>query len=202
VLVGLEHHHDPQCKSELLQQFVQANEQLPTCVLSNAQLKDIVNAALNKVDRIGTDLPQTLARSKKALIFNNEWQILDYSHDGANDKDKILLESTTSSITTAAGVIDISDDEFTKDVKPLNETCKCLACQRHHRSYIHHLVKCDELLGYILLFVHNLHQLLEILDDIRSIGTKVVKSRDDSDVLKRFSNEDFFRCYIETCFPE
>lgn len=42
------------------------------------------------------------------------------------------------------------------DQRPLDAACACYACRRHSRSYLHHLVKAQELLGMRLLSLHNL----------------------------------------------
>lgn len=35
--------------------------------------------------------------------------------------------------------------------KPIKDSCTCLTCKKHTRSYIHHLLISKELLGSILL---------------------------------------------------
>jgi tRNA-guanine family transglycosylase len=40
------------------------------------------------------------------------------------------------------------------------EGCKCHACQHHTRAYIHHLHICKEILAEVLLYHHNVHQVL------------------------------------------
>ncbi len=49
---------------------------------------------------------------------------------------------------------------FRHDHGPLDGSCPCLACQRHSRAYLHHLVRSGEMLGRILLSLHNLTTLL------------------------------------------
>jgi queuine tRNA-ribosyltransferase len=56
---------------------------------------------------------------------------------------------------------------------PLDSDCSCETCQTHSRAYLHHLVKAEEPLGWMLLGMHNIyfyHQLMKkirasILDD-------------------------------------
>ena len=45
---------------------------------------------------------------------------------------------------------------FRRDHTPLDEHCPCLACRRHSRAYLHHLVRSGEMLGRTLLSLHNL----------------------------------------------
>ncbi|MEG0147698.1 MAG: tRNA-guanine transglycosylase, partial [Raoultibacter sp.] len=44
----------------------------------------------------------------------------------------------------------------------------CPTCQGHSRSYVRHLVKSGEMLGGILLSVHNLHFLLDLMRRARA----------------------------------
>lgn len=62
--------------------------------------------------------------------------------------------------------IDITDDCLKEDFTPLLKNCSCLACQKHTRAYIHHLYKTSELLGPILLMMHNLHHLMQFFTNI------------------------------------
>ncbi len=43
------------------------------------------------------------------------------------------------------------------DLSPLRANCECYTCTRHHRAYVHHLLIASEMLGWVLLQVHNLH---------------------------------------------
>ena len=40
---------------------------------------------------------------------------------------------------------------------PLDESCDCYTCQNFSRAYLHHLDKCNEILGSQLNTLHNLH---------------------------------------------
>jgi len=49
---------------------------------------------------------------------------------------------------------------FRHDHTPLDPICPCLACRLHSRAYLHHLIRCGEMLGRSLLSLHNLTTLL------------------------------------------
>ncbi|EDV96370.1 queuine tRNA-ribosyltransferase accessory subunit 2 [Drosophila grimshawi] len=69
-------------------------------------------------------------------------------------------------------LLDMTAEEYKEQFKPLLSGCTCLACEKHTRAYHHHLYKTHELLGPILLMIHNLHHLMGFFDVIRaSIGT-------------------------------
>ena len=56
---------------------------------------------------------------------------------------------------------------------PLSSKCTCYTCAKHHRAYVHHLLVTKEMLGWVLLQIHN-HQILDsFFSGIRaSIGGK------------------------------
>lgn len=56
---------------------------------------------------------------------------------------------------TADGPLRMRNSCHTRDARPIEEDCPCLAC-RHSRAYIRHLFMCDEMLGPTLLSIHNL----------------------------------------------
>ncbi len=55
---------------------------------------------------------------------------------------------------------------FRNDHRPLDETCICEACLSHTRSYLHHLIRSEELLGLTLLSLHNVAQLIRFTNSM------------------------------------
>ncbi|XP_068210253.1 queuine tRNA-ribosyltransferase accessory subunit 2 isoform X2 [Palaemon carinicauda] len=53
-------------------------------------------------------------------------------------------------------------------MEPLLEGCACYSCKNFTRSYIHHLVKVNEMLAPVLLMIHNLHHWNTFFESIRS----------------------------------
>ena len=51
--------------------------------------------------------------------------------------------------------INLRDPLFLTDGAPLVEGCPCYTCQKHCRSYIHHLLNVHEMLAFTLLQLHN-----------------------------------------------
>ena len=54
------------------------------------------------------------------------------------------------------------------DHRPLDEGCTCTACRKYSRAYLHHLVKCNEMFGGMLLTEHNLTYLYNLMQRIRA----------------------------------
>jgi queuine tRNA-ribosyltransferase len=57
---------------------------------------------------------------------------------------------------TARGIFNLRNARFIDDGRPLDENCACLCCARHSRAYLHHLFRAEEILGPMLLTMHNL----------------------------------------------
>ena len=54
------------------------------------------------------------------------------------------------------------------DHRPLDPECNCTACKKYSRAYLHHLVKCNEMFGGMLLTEHNLTYLYNLMKRIRA----------------------------------
>ena len=67
-----------------------------------------------------------------------------------------------------SGVINIRNAKYREDSQPLDDKCQCYTCKNHSRSYLHHLVKSNEILASMLLTQHNLHYYQDLMRDIRN----------------------------------
>jgi hypothetical protein len=63
--------------------------------------------------------------------------------------------------------MNIKNATYTKDLRPLDQNCVCLTCQKYSRSYLHHLFATEELSGMRLASIHNLHFLLNLMKETR-----------------------------------
>lgn len=68
---------------------------------------------------------------------------------------------------TYDGRINMRRADFERDTNPINPGCSCYACQNFSRAYIRHLVKAKEILGHMLLTMHNIHFLIEHVSTMR-----------------------------------
>jgi queuine tRNA-ribosyltransferase len=62
----------------------------------------------------------------------------------------------------------LKNARFREDFTPLDATCPCYTCQNFSRAYISHLVRSQELLGYTLLSIHNITELVRFTQRIRA----------------------------------
>ncbi|HJT67681.1 MAG TPA: tRNA guanosine(34) transglycosylase Tgt [Pyrinomonadaceae bacterium] len=73
----------------------------------------------------------------------------------------------TGQAFTSRGKLNIKNAQWTKDQRPLDESCNCSVCRRHTRSYLRHLYLSGEMLASILLTHHNLAFFLDTMRGVR-----------------------------------
>ncbi|HEY1934521.1 MAG TPA: tRNA guanosine(34) transglycosylase Tgt [Acetobacteraceae bacterium] len=69
---------------------------------------------------------------------------------------------------TSAGVFNLRNARFADDAAPLDSLCRCPACTRHPRGYLHHLFRAEEMLGPMLLTWHNLAYYQDLMRGLRA----------------------------------
>jgi queuine tRNA-ribosyltransferase len=68
---------------------------------------------------------------------------------------------------TSEGVIRLRNARYRADPAPLDPACDCPACRGYSRAYLHHLDKCNEILGARLNTLHNLHYYQSLMRRMR-----------------------------------
>ena len=71
-------------------------------------------------------------------------------------------------VYTNQGKINLFNQKYEKDMKPIEEGCQCPACRRYSRAYIRHLLKAKEMLGMRLCVLHNLNFYNNMMSEIRN----------------------------------
>jgi queuine tRNA-ribosyltransferase len=69
---------------------------------------------------------------------------------------------------TSTGQIRLRNAAFAGDSEPIEIGCDCTACVHHTRAYIRHLFQVGEMLGPILVSIHNLRHFQRLMLDIRT----------------------------------
>jgi queuine tRNA-ribosyltransferase len=80
------------------------------------------------------------------------------------------------------GKINIVNEQYAADPRPISPTCNCPTCRNYSRSYIRHLFKAKEALGMRLAVLHNLYFYNDLMQKIR-------------DALDEGRYEEFYREY-------
>ena len=84
---------------------------------------------------------------------------------------------------TWKGKINLLNEKYAEDERPIAEECGCPACKNYSRSYIRHLFKAREALGMRLAVLHNLYFYNELMQKIR-------------DALDEDRYEEFYNTYV------
>jgi queuine tRNA-ribosyltransferase len=64
--------------------------------------------------------------------------------------------------------LNLRNQKFREDFTPLDASCPCYTCQSFTRAYLSHLLRSRELLGYTLLSIHNITELVRFTQRIRA----------------------------------
>ena len=68
---------------------------------------------------------------------------------------------------SSTGRLNLMNAAFKRDPRPIDENCDCYTCQTFTRAYIRHLIAAKELLAGTLISIHNLHALIQLVNEIR-----------------------------------
>jgi queuine tRNA-ribosyltransferase len=69
---------------------------------------------------------------------------------------------------TGTGRMNIKNQQFARDDRPVDEKCGCFTCRHFTRAYLRHLYAAGELSAYSLNSIHNLWTYAQLMRDIRA----------------------------------
>ncbi len=76
---------------------------------------------------------------------------------------------------TSRGPLKLRNARHKTSTLPVDEECSCYTCANFSRAYLHHLDKCNEILGSQLNTIHNLHFYQQHMANIRhAIATQTL----------------------------
>ena len=70
-------------------------------------------------------------------------------------------------VYTNHGKMNLFNQKYELDHRPIEEGCQCPACRSYSRAYIRHLLKAKEMLGMRLCVLHNLYFYNTMMEEIR-----------------------------------
>ncbi len=80
-------------------------------------------------------------------------------------------------IFTSRGVLKLRNARHKTSTAPLDPSCSCYTCSNFSRAYLHHLDKCNEILGSQLNTIHNLHYYQQHMAAIReAVATQTLST--------------------------
>ena len=133
--------------------------------LSVGESKDEMNAVLAG---IAPHMPQA---SPRYLMGVGTPEDLIYGVSQGIDMFDCVLPTRNARnghLFTSAGVVRIRNAVHRSDPAPLDPDCTCYTCERFSRAYLHHLDRAGEMLGGMLMTIHNLHFYHSLMAELRA----------------------------------
>lgn len=95
--------------------------------------------------------------------------ILEAVHRGVDFFDCVMPSRNArhGNLFTWHGKMNINNEKYYDDPRPIDEGCGCPACRHYSRAYIRHLFKAREMLAMRLCVLHNLYFYNELMQKIR-----------------------------------
>ncbi|MBR1868070.1 MAG: tRNA guanosine(34) transglycosylase Tgt [Clostridia bacterium] len=68
---------------------------------------------------------------------------------------------------TSRGKVVVRNGKYKEDFTPLDPECDCYCCKNYTKAYLRHLINVNEMMGGMLLSLHNISFLTKLMRDIR-----------------------------------
>ncbi|MGE0206540.1 MAG: tRNA guanosine(34) transglycosylase Tgt [Candidatus Babeliales bacterium] len=85
---------------------------------------------------------------------------LDCSHPTRSARHGLLF--------TRNGFVKIMNSANRTSFEPIDKECTCFVCTKYTRAYLHHLFKAKEMTAYSLATLHNIHFMVQLMQDYRT----------------------------------
>ena len=132
--------------------------------LSVGEPKDVMNRALEfTTPFMPFDKPRYL------MGVGSADSLIDGAIRGIDMFDCVLPTriARNGTLMTSTGRMNLKNAKFKRDFLPIDEKCTCYTCTNYTRAYVHHLLRADETFGIRLTSYHNLHFLLNLMEQVR-----------------------------------
>jgi queuine tRNA-ribosyltransferase len=109
-------------------------------------------------------------RVRYLMGLGSPFDLLEAVHRGVDLFDSVLPArvARNGQAWVPGGRLNLRNEQFRDDPRPIQEGCGCLACRRFSRAYLAHLFRTGELLAYRLATCHNLTFTLDFMLEIRA----------------------------------
>lgn len=132
--------------------------------LSVGEPKDIMNTVLEFTTPL---LPQD--KPRYLMGVGSPDSLIDGAIRGIDMFDCVLPTriARNGTLMTSEGRVVVKNAKYERDFGPLDPNCDCYACKNYSRAYIRHLIRAGETFGIRLTSYHNLHFLLNLMEQVR-----------------------------------
>jgi queuine tRNA-ribosyltransferase len=68
---------------------------------------------------------------------------------------------------TSQGKVVVRNAKYKEDFTPLDKECNCYCCRNYTKAYLRHMINVGEMMGGMLLSLHNITYLTNLMKGIR-----------------------------------
>lgn len=132
--------------------------------LSVGEPKDVMNRVLEFTTPL---LPSN--KPRYLMGVGSPDSLIDGAIRGIDMFDCVLPTriARNGTLMTSKGRLVIKNEKYAHDFGPIDEKCNCYTCRNYSRAYLRHLIKAEETFGIRLTTYHNLHFLLNLMEEVR-----------------------------------
>jgi queuine tRNA-ribosyltransferase len=122
---------------------------------------------LRVLDATAPRLPRE--KTRYLMGVGSPEDLVESVHRGVDLFDCVLPTriARNGALMTRTGRLNIRNARFHDDPAPVEDGCRCFTCRSFSRAYLHHLIHTEEMLGYRLTTIHNLHMLVSLVGEMR-----------------------------------
>ncbi len=109
-------------------------------------------------------------RPRYLMGLGSPLDLLEAVHRGVDMFDSVLPArvARNGQLWVPGGRLNLRNEQFRDDPRPVQEGCRCPLCTRFSRAYLSHLFRAKEMLAYRLATCHNLTFTLDFMAGIRA----------------------------------
>ncbi len=119
------------------------------------------------LDAVEPHLPKD--KPRYLMGVGTPWNIIEAVYRGVDFFDCVMpaRNARHGKLYTWEGTLNIKNEKYRLDERPIDPNCQCPVCRRYSRAYLRHLVKAEEMLAMRLCVMHNLWFYNELMARIR-----------------------------------
>jgi len=139
---------------------------LPGYAIGGLAVGESAEAMYDVLDTVVPEMPSDKPRYLMGVGTPNN--ILEAVRRGIDMFDCVMPSRNArhGSIFSWNGRMNLQNEKYKTDGRPIDENCACPVCRKYSRAYIRHLFRAHELLGGRLCVLHNLYFYNELMERI------------------------------------
>lgn len=144
---------------------------------------DVIRAVRFGFDVFDGTYPFAVTERGSALIFQFQSIVVDdRNHESLSS---IVADGEKTSDDDYSFEISLKDSKFKNIFVPILCNCSCYSCRNFTCAYVHHLLMTGELLGSLLLMIHNCHHYFGFFDALRTSMSANQLNAFEKDLINR-----------------